>query len=231
MNTRRILFLLLLAVAPLFSLQAQTAGPVDGVTVRNQKVYSMNGDRLDILTDDLKLPFAVEVSTNGEFKVGKGRERKLQEGQVLRSDGWLLSPDGSVEPVFDHVAMQAGAVKIVRDGQAGPLARPMDFANGMHLEPDGSCIYPSGARLRLLDGQLFRMDGTPVAAKDTVTLKNGVVVVQKDGSLIRLAPVQIMGMNDGTRVHGDGLIQKPDGTSSQLREGQTILLDGALVRR
>jgi hypothetical protein len=85
--------------------------------------------------------------------------------------------------------------------------------------------------VRLMDGQLFRMDGTPVDAKDTATLKNGVVVVQKDGSLIRLAPVQIMGMNDGTRVRGDGQVQKPDGTTSQLREGQTILIEGALLSR
>jgi hypothetical protein len=231
MKTSQILSMLLLAIASVFSLQAQTASPVDGVTVKNQKVYSMSGNRLDILTDNLKLPFAVEVNTNGGFKVGKGKERRLAEGQIIRSDGWLLNPDGSVEPVFDHVAMQAGAVKIVRDGQTELLALPMDFANGMHLEPDGSCAYPSGANARLMDGQLFRLNGTPVAAKDTVTLKNGVVVVQKDGSLIRLAPVQIMGMNDGTRVRGNGQIQKADGTVTQLREGQTILLDGALVRR
>jgi hypothetical protein len=173
MKTNRILSIISLVVASAFSLQAQAAGVVDGVTVKDQKVYSMSGDRLDILTDDIKFPFAVEVNTHGEFKVGKGQERKLQEGQVIRSDGWLLNPDGSIEPVFDHVAMQAGAVKIVRDGRAGPLAKPMDFANGMHIEPDGSCVYPDGSRPRLMDGQLFRLDGTPVAAKDTVTLKNG----------------------------------------------------------
>jgi hypothetical protein len=231
MNTSLILSMLLLAIAPVFSLQAQTGGQVDGVTVKNQKVYSMSGDNLEILADNLKLPFAVEVNTNGWFKVGKGNERRLAEGQIIRSDGWLLNPDGSVEPVFDHVVMQAGAVKIVRDGQAAPLAQPMDFANGMHLDPDGSCVYPGGMSVRLMDGQLFRMDGTPVDAKDTATLKNGVVVVQKDGSLIRLAPVQIMGMNDGTRVRGDGQVQKPDGTTSQLREGQTILIEGALLSR
>ena len=55
-------------------------------------------------------------------------------------------------------------------------------------------------------------------------------MVQKEGTLIRLAPVQIMGMNDGTRVRGDGLIQKGDGTTIQLHEGQTILIEGALVK-
>jgi hypothetical protein len=231
MNTSRILSILLLAIAPAIPLQAQTVSPVDGVTVKDQKVYSMNGEKLEVLADDLQLPFAVEVSTNGEFKVGKGKARRLQEGQVIRRDGWLLNPDGSIEPVFDHVVMKEGAVQVVRDGQAEPLAKPMHFANGLYLEPDGSCVYPDGARTRLMDGQLFRLDGTPIAAKDTITLKNGVVAVQKDGSLIRLAPVQIMGMNDGTRVRGNGLIQKPDGTTIQLRAGQTILVEGARIRR
>jgi hypothetical protein len=82
-----------------------------------------------------------------------------------------------------------------------------------------------------MDGQLFRLDGTAIVPKDTVTLKNGRVVVQRDGSLISLSPVQIMGMNDGTRVRGDGLIQNPDGTTVQLHEGQTILVEGVIVRR
>jgi len=40
-----------------------------------------------------------------------------------------------------------------------------------------------------------------------------------------------MGMADGTRVRGDGLIQEQDGTTTQLREGQTILFEGVIVRR
>ena len=81
------------------------------------------------------------------------------------------------------------------------------------------------------DGQLFRLDGTAVAAKDTVTLKNGRVVVQKDGHMITLQPVQIMGMSDGTRVRGTGIVEKHDGTNIQLSEGQTILIDGAYYGR
>lgn len=231
MNTHRIFSILSLIVASVFSLYAQTGGGVDGVTVKAQKVYSISGDKLEVLADNLKFPFNVEVCTNGDFKVGKGKARNLQEGQVLRRDGWLLKQDGSVEPVFDHVVMKEGAVQVVRDGQAEPLAKPMSCANGLSLVPDGSCVYPDGARTRLMDGQLFQLDGTPIAAKDTISLKNGGVVVQKEGTLIRLSPVQIMGMNDGTRVRGDGLIQKPDGSSSQLREGQTILIEGALLSR
>jgi RNase P/RNase MRP subunit p29 len=231
MNTSRLICLLTLAVVSVFSFRAQAGDEVDGVTVKGDQVYFLHGDSREILADNLKFPSEVEVTTNGTFTVAKGKERRLGESQIIRRDGWLLNPDGSVEPVFDHLAMKAGQVQVVRDGQAETLTKPMSFPNGLNVAPDGSCVYPSGASTRLQDGQLFRLDGTPILSKDTASLKNGHVVVQKDGTMMPLADVQIMGMNDGTRVHGDGLIEKRDGASFHLREGQTILIDGALINR
>jgi len=219
------------AIACASGLHAQTNISVDGVTVKGNKVYGMQGDVSEVLTDNLKLPFDVEVMTNGSFTVAHGKERKLEEDQVLRSDGWLLNPEGSMQPVFDHVTMQNGQVIVVRDGEATILAEPMRFPNNLSIAPDGSCIYPDGSPSRLADGQAFRLDGSTIPAKDAVTLKNGRVVVQKDGTLIPLSSGQIMGMNDGTRVHGDGQIQKHDGTTTQLREGQTILIEGPIIKR
>ena len=185
---------------------------------------------MEVLNDVLKLPFEIEVNTNGVFKVAGGKERKLKAGQVLRRDGWLLNPDGSVQPVFDHVAMMAGKVMVVRDGQAGTITEPMTFPNNLTIAPDGSCVYPNGSRSRLADGQLFRLDGTSIPGRDAATLKNGQVVVQKGGTLISLLPNQAMGMSDGTRVQGDGSIRQRDGTVTPLREGQTVLFEGAASR-
>jgi hypothetical protein len=215
---------LLLVCAP--SLPAQTDSSVDGVTVKGENVYSMRGGQLEVLTDTLKLPYDIEVNTNGYFKVGKGQDRKLEEGQVLRSNGWLLNPDGSTWPVFDYVALKAGKVVVVRDGDTEPLKEAMTFPNKLFIAPDGSCIYPDGSRARLVDGQLFQLDGTSVPAKDTVTLKKGQVMVLKSGKLITLMPAQIMGMNDGSRVQGDGTIIYQDGKTTQLKEGQTVLIEG-----
>jgi hypothetical protein len=209
------------------SLQAQTNNPADGVTVKGEEVYCIRGEQLEVLTDNLKLSSDIEVKTNGYFKVGNGQERKLEEGQVLRRDGWLLNRDGSVWPVFDYVAMKEGKVIVVRDGRAETLTAPTTFPGNLKIAPDGTCVYPNGSSARLVDGQLFRLDGTSIPAKDTVTLKNGRVVVQKSGTLISLTPSQIMGMNDGTRVRGDGSIMNRDGTITQLREGQTVLIEGA----
>ncbi len=208
------------------SLQAQADNPVDGVTVKDKQVYSMRGGQLDALTENLKLPFDIEVNTNGFFTVGKGQERKLEEGQVLRRDGWLLNPDGSTWPVFDYVALKNGKVIVVRDGQTEPLTEPMTFPGHLNIAPDGWCVYPDGSHARLVDGQIFQLNGASVPSKDTVTLKDGRVVVQKSGKLIPLMPSQIMGMNDGSRVRGDGTILHHDGTVTQLTEGQTVLVDG-----
>ncbi len=203
---------------------------VDAVTLKDKQVYSIRGDQLELATNVVKLPFDVEVNTNGMFKVAGGTERELIEGQVIRKDGWLMDPNGFIQPVFDHVVMRAGSVLVVRDGKAQPLTQTLTFANNLTLAPDGSVVYPSGNRSRLADGQLFRLDGTPIPSKDSITLKNGRIVVLRGGTLIPLAPAQIMGMNDGTRVQGDGQITKPDGTVFQLNEGQTMLVDGAAPR-
>jgi len=229
MRTRTAGVLFVLGFLPLIcapSLQAQTDNSVDGVTVKGDNVYAMHGGQMELLTDNLKLPFDIEVNTNGYFKVGKGQERKLEEGQILRSDGWLLNRDGSAWPVFDYVALKDGKVVVVRDGQSETLTTPTMFPGNLKINPDGSCVYPDGSSARLVDGQMFRLDGTSIPAKDTVTLKDGQVVVQKSGKLIPLGPSQIMGMNDGSRVRWDGTIVKPDGTTIQLQEGKTIFIDG-----
>ena len=228
MKKNRILLAVLLSIlcAPLF--RARAGGEVDGVTVKDNQVLAVRGDKLDPLTEDITFPSDIEVSTNGTFKVGKeGKERKLVDGQVVRRDGWLLDPDGAVQPVVDHVAMKNGRVYVVRDGQATAITATMTFPNGMSIGPDGYGSGLPGGQTRMQDGQLFHLNGSPIQGKDTVTLKNGKVVVQKDGTLIPLAPVQIMGMSDGSRVRGDGVIQKMDGSTIKLRENQTVLLDGA----
>ena len=211
-------------------LHAQSDSAADGVTVRDGKIYNIQGDQLVELTDVEKLPFDVEVSTNGTFKVADGKERTLGEGQIIRRDGWLVSPDGSVQPVFDHVAMQAGHVVVVRDGQAAPLATAMKFPNNLIVQPDGTCANSKSGYARLQDGQLFRIDGTGVMAKDAATFMNGRVVVQRGGSMIGLQPVQIMDMDDATRIYGDGRIEPRGGPTTKMREGQSVLFDGMPAR-
>ncbi len=220
---------LLLAICA-FSLRAKADSALDGATIKGTQAYGIRGEQLDELTDVVKLPFEVEVNTNGTFKVSGGKERNLGEGQIIRRDGWIVYTDGTIRPVFDHVGMIAGKVTVVRDGQAQISTERMVFPNRLTIDPDGSCVYPDGNRSRLADGQLFRLDGTSIPPKDAVTFKNGRVVVQKSGTLIALDPalgsVQAMGMSDGSRVQGNGTIRRQDGTIIPLPEGKTVLFAG-----
>ena len=218
-----------MAVAGASIVQAQANPAVGGVTLNGNTAYRIQNGHLSALTNKLTLPFQVEVNTNGEFTVGKGGKRQLQPGQVIRNDGWLTSPNGSVQPVYDHIAVQEGKVIVVRDGQPKTLTEPMTCTNNLHLSPDGYAVYPDGLRKRLLDGQLFRLDGTPIQAEDAVTLANGQVVVQKSGTLVHLLPVQMMGMDDGTKIYGDGTVQRFNGPTFKLHEGQTVLIKGIVV--
>ena len=232
MFMNRIFHFVLLAFVCTSSLHAMAGdGGADAVTAKNKQAFAMQGHQQEALTAELNFPDEVVVNTNGTFTVGKGKERELQAGQVLRRDGWLVNQDGSAQPVVDHLAMKEGRAYVVRDGQAAPLTATMVFPNGMSVAPDGYGSGFPGGRNRLIDGQLFRLDGTSIPGKDTVTMKNGRVVVQRDGTQIPLAPVQLMGMCDGTQVRGDGYIQKQNGSTLQLREGQTILIDGAVYGR
>ncbi len=217
-----------LALLAAWAVRAEVDRSVDGVQYRGGQVYCLRGENSEAVeAKTIELPFDVKVfATNGTFKVGEGKARKLGEGQIIRRDGWLVSPDGSVQPVFDHLAMLRGKAWLVRDGQASVLTEPMTLTNNWTFAPDEECTFPDGASTRLTDGQLFRLDGTPLPAKDAASLINGQVVMQRDGALISLQPNQAMGMGDGSRVSGDGTVTRQDGSISRLEKGRTVLFDG-----
>ena len=224
------LWSLIVCLAP--SLPAQSSGVVDSVTFKNNKTYSVRGDQQEVITNDLQFPHEVEISTNGTFTVGHAKERPFAPGQTLLRDGWLLNPDGTFQPVMDHVMVKAGSVLVVRDGHAEKLTQTMTFSNKATVTPDGFYTYPTTGRLvRLNDGEWFQLDGTPIPTKDAATLINGSVVMQRDGSRIPLQTAQRMGMNDGTWVSWDGTIQPPNGAPYKLREGQTVFIVGQNIKR
>jgi hypothetical protein len=220
-----------------YSLQALASDLIDGVTVKGTNVYTIRGEDLEVVTNSVTLPFEVEVTTNGTFTVASGKERNLSEGQIIRNDGWLVSPEGHLEPIVNHVAAVAGRVILRRDGYEEVLTEQMVFPNGLIINPNGSCTYPSGSPSRLADGQLFRFDGKTIPAMDAATLINGKVMVQKDGTLIFVSPQPAfgtaplaIGMPDGTLVKADGTVRHRDGSITVLREGHTVLIQGTASR-
>jgi hypothetical protein len=102
--------------------------------------------------------------------------------------------------------------------------------DGSVINPDGSYWRPAGSngrRSRLADGCLLTLESAALDGLDTISLRNGKVVVYQSSAFISLqAPNRVMGMHDGTRVKGDGSVTFRDRTMTQLTEGQTITVLG-----
>jgi hypothetical protein len=220
--------ILLLVALCIASKAAENAG--ERVMFKGGEVFLLQNGKPVALEKDLEFPKQIKISTNGTFTVNNGKPRAFAEGQILDREGMLTSPDGSVAPVVDHVTVKDGKVVIVRDGESQPLQQETTLANGTKLLPDGTLRTPDGGLKRLIDGQLLTLDGSVLAAKDSVSLQDGKVVVQKDGSLLKINPTQSIMMNDGTKVFGDGKVTKPDGTSIELTEGQIITIEGVVKK-
>jgi hypothetical protein len=225
-----------LAIIPAFLaanaglLFAQSNSSAEAVTCRTNRTLLVQGGERTLLEAEIKMPGGIEVFTNGTFRVKAGKERHLQEGQILRADGCLLNPDGSIMPVCDHIAMTKGTVMVFKDGEGQALTATLTLPDGTGINADGSYVRPSGRRSRLADGQLLTLEGTLLVGQDTIRFSNGRVVVYKSGTLIPLqSPGVMMGMSDGTRVRGDGYVISPNGTTTPMTEGQVITLPGLRV--
>jgi len=205
---------------------AQGDAPADAVSCRTNRTLLESDGQLALLKGELSFSHDIKVFTNCTFKVNNGKVRALQEGQRLRSDGNLLQADGSIQPVFDHLAMTAGAVRLFQDGEGQALAERFTMPDGSMISPDGSYTRPTGRRSRLVDGQILALDGTVIPSQDTITLRDGQVVVSKSGTLLTLKSNEIMGLDDGRRVRGDGVILERDGSSTKLTEGEPVVVEG-----
>ncbi len=206
---------------------AETAVPDGSVMCRTNTALVQTDGVWTPVTAPKTMAGGIKVSTNGTFQVNAGKPRLLQDGQVLRPDGNLLNPDGSIVPVVDHIAMSGAAVTVFKDGDGTALADPLTLPDGSGISPDGSFTRPGGRRSRLVDGQMLTLDGTPINGLDTIRFSNGKVAVCKAGALLPLSsPNVIMGMFDGTRVSGDGKVTFPDGSTTQLAEGEIITVPG-----
>ena len=207
----------------------ETEAKVERVTMKGGKMMSVAGGKAELMSKKVQFPKEIHVLTNGVFKVGGGKPRKFLEGQSLGADGIMTSPDGAVGPVFNHVVMREGQPILIMDGEPGVVAQSTTLADGTIVEPDGYLVR-DGKRRKLLDGELLKLDGTSLATQDTITLQGGKVMVQKDGSMLHIAPGRTMMMSEGTKVFGDGTVLRRDGTRSRLVEGQIMTIEGVAVK-
>lgn len=224
----------LLAHAALLVAMAGTAfaAPAESVTVRDGRLLLMKSGVPDkVVTNQFDLSATITVLTNATFAVARGKPRALLAGEILDGNGLLTKPGGAVGPVEDHYAMIKGRMHLVENGVATAINRPVRCATGATIAPEGWITTANGRRTRVLDGQWFKLDGTAIAARDSITLIKGRVVVQKDGSLLTVAPSHILYMSDGTKVSGDGTYTKRGRNAVKLKEGEVVVIDGPIRRR
>jgi hypothetical protein len=226
-----LLMFLGLAFAPA-ALDPTNAPPkaVDQVLFQNNRSWSGTANALTANDSDVCVARIVIVKTNGVYRVSNGKSRQLLEGQCVQSDGNLISPDGSISPVVDHVVMKNGKPVLVKDGESSTVDQILSLSDGSQIQPDGFHVAVGGRRTRLLDGQLVKLDGSFLQVSDSILMQKGQVSVQKDGALIPVKRNATIVMNDGTRVYGDGRIERMDGTTSNLTEGQIVLVPGVIRR-
>jgi len=201
----------------------------DSVVAKDGKSYGRKSNVDTELTNTVTFTGSIVINTNGTFKVGEGRERTLIPGQVLTSDGRLTGIDGSIMPVQDHVTKKGTTVTVVIDGVASPLTAPLTLGNGSVVNPDGY-LTVNGARRYIVEGQILQMNGQKIEAVDTATIKDGQVIVQKDGQSYKVAASSSITMNDGTRIFGDGRVRKLNGTEVMLKEGEITRIEGVTTK-
>ena len=213
------------------SLRAAEPAAAKSVQFKNGAVLvTLESGDTQTATNEIALPESIKVMTNGTFTVGSGKKRNLKEGQILDAEGNLTSPDGTVVPVFDHVVLKGGRLMLVKDGDSTQATGEVRLGDGTRIRPDGTITGADGRIRRMLDGQICKFSGESIATTDTVTVKDGQVILQKDGGRVTLRPGQTIMMSDGTKVYADGTLLRADGSRSKVGEGQIVKLPGVQTR-
>ena len=220
------LFLALISFLFWMAARAENAPIAQRITMKAGTLVILQGITQLPMTNEVALPHDIRVMTNGTFCVKNGKPRPLEDGQILGADGMLTSRDGTVRPVIDHITLLRGRPVVMKDGEESILPDNLDLPDGQRITADGYLLSKSGVSRKLLDGEIIELGGKTIPAQDTITLKDGKVIVQKDGSSLEVPPGRSIMMNDGTKVFGDGSVVMNDGTKTNLSPDQILKLEG-----
>jgi hypothetical protein len=211
--------------------QAQELKTMNYVTVKNGKAYMVTNSESVLLEKTFTITPELKLTTNGVLKLGGDKEEKLPEGRRITLDGFWWQSDGTLVQFQPHYLLKERKLYLVKSGVFSPVEQNVSFNNGVTLQTDGSIVTSDGRLIRLQDGQMLTTSGQTLAALDHVMMINGKLILQKDGSLIPIAPITAIGMSDGTSVAATGVITKPNGEQITLEEGQRLTLPGPAMSK
>jgi hypothetical protein len=156
---------------------------------------------------------------------------------------------------MDGFTMKYGQMVILRGNHHDAMLDDMKTANGILVMTDGVVIRPNGKRFSIHDGDYMTFDGvlyrdgtmppepvttvttqtttvsTPAVApamvvlNDCVYMRDGQMMESRGGRNYPMDEASIR-LGDGTVVTRDGTVNKADGRSTSMRNGDAITLDG-----
>ena len=139
----------------------------------------------------------------------------------------------------DGLFIADGATWLALHGTAGKISAPVKLGNGGRVTPSGVVEMPDGRRIALRPGQLVTMAGEiltlrapQVSYRMAVRPLEGILVSHGRAYLIRGGQMNLLQgpvrLQTGVVVDPGGLMRMPDGTSSQLGNGQLLTFSGRI---
>jgi hypothetical protein len=119
------------------------------------------------------------------------------------------------------------------------LSRPVKLTNGGQVLPTGEVDFPGGRRGLLEPGQAITLTGaivnpiyTPLPRRLAARRLDGILISGGRAILMHAGQAHPLGapyrLNMGVVVSPTGRLQMPDGTASQLGNGQLVTFDGTI---
>jgi hypothetical protein len=209
--------------------QAQSIRSMDYVVNTGGVIWVVVNNRSELLEKNLILTDDLKVMTNGVIQIKGEGEVEFAEGRKVSLDGFWINDDGLLVRFKPHFMLKDNTLFFVEQGLFTRVRSDVAFKSGDVLRTDGTVMTRDQRIIRLQDGQALMPDGKALPALDHIMIINGKLVLQKDGSIIPLPLVSTMGMSEGTKVKGDGIITSQSGEQFNLNEGQRLIVAGAAM--
>jgi hypothetical protein len=140
---------------------------------------------------------------------------------------------------------------LTRKGVTEKVTREVVLQNGLRVSPDGSAVLPDGSKIVLRSNQILTLDGTvedtPLSqsgvasmpsnsgarpnrgfdGRDGITGTNDSAFITRNGVTQQIT--SDVRLESGIRVQPNGTITLANGTRINLKPGQLLSFDGALV--
>jgi len=152
----------------------------------------------------------------------------------------------------NNIVMKMGRMIQVKDGKELPLTSEILMPDWSKIYPDGTVEKQNGTKTKMKEGERFNMEGesmaklntgytgapvvastnkttaattaatttTPASTQTVIVMKNSKLIIQMGAKEIPMSKERIL--NNGTKIMTDGTINRKDGSSFKMKEGDKV---------